>query len=140
MPITFDTPVEKQVAAPVQLNTFEILRHEVHSRPESAEGPLVLVHCRGLLRETSTVEREVTPATNETPAVTETVDVVADSNVTLFPPMAYEGARLAAIMAEAGAKTAALIDQGATADVAIYVGIRDALYTALRADGIIPAS
>jgi hypothetical protein len=121
MPITFEQPIEKQVAAPVQLNTFEILRHEVHSRPESAEGPLVLVHCRGLLRE----------AVDGQPV---------DSNVTLFPPMAYEGARLVAIMAEAGAKTAALIDHGATADVAIYVGIRDALYTALRADGIIPAS
>ena len=58
--------------------------------------------------------------------------------VQLLPPVVYSGDRLTAAMKDSVARVTVNLQAGQTADAALYAGLRDALYAALQADGVIP--
>lgn len=127
MPVNVTLPVN--VETPRTANRFVIPAWYVEHGPG---GDFLHVELQAVLR-----HKEVRPIAGSSPPATETVEVV--DAVTALPRRTYSGARLVAMMGDAGARYEALALAGTPKAMAFYRAIKGVLYDARKADGDIPA-
>ncbi len=125
MPINTAVPVN--VEAPAMANRFVIPVWYVEHGPG---GDVLHVDLQAVLVHT---EQRPVEGTNATVAV-EVIDAC-----TALQRRSYTGARLVAMVTDAGARYEALIAAGAPKAAAFYGAVKWVLYAARQADGDIPA-
>ncbi len=117
MTITLTTP-KAVTLKEATVNHFEIPMFRFEN---PASGPVVTVSCNASLRTTEG-------------------DVTTESGLVNLPDLVYSGARLWTIMGDAMTRAQAFAGASVPGPLALYQGVRDALYAALQADGVIPAA
>ncbi len=83
------------------------------------------------------VHAEERPVVGSDPPATTTVEVI--DACTPMPRRTYSGARLTAMLEDAGVRYEALVAKGSTRAAAFYGAVKGVLYAARQADGDIPA-